>query len=203
MNENRSDKALALLAQLSYIDDEHIAYADQYFVKRRNSHAPIIASLSVAATVFITVTLILNVFLSSFFTGKPNLDSEVQAPQESHLSPVQTVLYASKSEQSMQVYTFTPCIVWQDEGQTEYNIITVEEDDIKRLVSRISSGTKANSDTEEKTKVWLCPGNGTVISPYLKHSSGNVGIEIFDYEPELIPSASFTNELERIINERN
>ncbi len=196
MKDNKTDKALALLAQLSYIDDEHIAFADSYFVKKHKSYMPIIASISVAAAVFLTVTVMLNAVLSGMFgsSGQTRPDA---------LTDIQSVLYSSESEHSAYVQTFTPCIVWRDEGQTEYNIITVEQDDIKRLTSFISFGTPTEAETDVKTEIWLCPGNGTVVSPYLKPSAGNTGIEIFEYEPELIPSHSFTEELRQIINERN
>ncbi len=52
----------------------------------------------------------------------------------------------------------------------------------------------------DQSKVWISAGDGRVISPYLKLSAGNVGYNVlFDYDPELSPSAEFSQYIQQII----
>lgn len=53
---------------------------------------------------------------------------------------------------------------------------------------------------EAEVMVWISYGNGLVVSPYLEDSPGNVGYgELFDYSPEIIPSAAVTGRIRTII----
>ncbi len=196
MNENRSDKALTLLAQLSYIDEEHIAYADSYFAKRRPSKKPLYSAICTAAAVFIIMTFA----LSSVFS---RISTDLDSPADiSEASGIASVLSGANAQSSASPDLFTPCIVWQTEGNEGYSILKLTEDEIKALSADISNGKTAEPHDSPDIKMWICPGDGTVISPYLIPANGNTGISLFDYKPELIPSKSFERILENIVNER-
>jgi hypothetical protein len=70
---------------------------------------------------------------------------------------------------------------------------------IQRLIAK---GTSVG-DTSPKLacRVWMTMGDGTVISPYLKPSPGNVGnAMLFDYDAELLPSEELISYLSDILN---
>ena len=85
-------------------------------------------------------------------------------------------------------------LIWQSKSGG-YCLKKLPDYSLRRLTSNI--GGMAVGDDEEitlGTKVWISCGDGTVISPYLKASAGNIGYgELFNYEPEIIPSKSFNS----------
>ena len=49
--------------------------------------------------------------------------------------------------------------------------------------------------------VWICYGNGEIVSPQLKNSAGNIGYcELFEYSPEIEPSKEFVDLLDELVN---
>ena len=50
------------------------------------------------------------------------------------------------------------------------------------------------------TRVWVCDGHGTVVTPYLYGRPGNIGYgELFEYDPELIPPSSYVYTVKRLL----
>ncbi len=198
----KSDKALALLAQLSYIDDEHIAFADSYIAKKKRFELkPILAATVTAACVFATVSVLL------FRHTDESYDTQnfhgVSSPTVASVLKKAEAEYSFTPAQKENIDTFEPCIVWQDSADGKFNVLSLSEDDIELLSTQMHIGAvAANGDEAESVKLWICNGNGETVTPYLQSSPGNIGIDFFDYEPELIPSESFVICLENIICER-
>ncbi len=199
MTGRKHDEALALLALLSDIDDEHIAHAESYFVKKRSSKKPLYAALTAAASVFLIMTLILGVFINTLgkLFGSPGNDSPDATPKT-----VYSVLSSATADTTDTVDLFEPCIVWQTD-KDGYSVLRVKQNEIKRLYAYTQTAPSVTDEKASDIKIWLCAGNGTVVSPYLKHSDGNIGITLFDYEPELVPTERFIEELQKVILERN
>ena len=80
-------------------------------------------------------------------------------------------------------------IIWQKEGGGEYRVLVVDKDDVSTLKSLTApSETAVDAEVREISRLWISFGDGTVVTPYLKKSPGNVGYgELFDYEPEVYP----------------
>ena len=60
----------------------------------------------------------------------------------------------------------------------------------------------SREDSESvEVKVWLSYGDGTVVSPYLKHTRGNTGYgTLFDYSAEVEPSEKLTSTIHKLLN---
>ena len=88
-------------------------------------------------------------------------------------------------------------IVWKYSDETEYRARELSSDEANKLISSLKSskGQRVDkTDTEDDVSLWICYGDGRVISPYLELTEGNVGYgEIFDYTPEYEPSQEFSD----------
>ena len=85
-------------------------------------------------------------------------------------------------------------VVWQYADSTELCVSRALTDaELRRLTSTAGKGRSVGEQSPTLScRVWLILGNGEVITPYLKESSGNRGYaELFDYDVELMPSDEF------------
>ena len=95
-------------------------------------------------------------------------------------------------------------LIWNFEGEDDYYSLkfskNVAQATIKNNLSTSTKQIDATSLSVVGCNVWISYGDGTVISPYLKESCGNVGYaELFDYSPEVEPSEKFTELVQREI----
>ena len=86
----------------------------------------------------------------------------------------------------------TAKIIWRGEDESQYRVITVASPaEADRILDRLKvAGTPLAPDSayDPTYSVWISRGDGTVVSPYLKPSAGNVGYAcLFDYAPEVEP----------------
>ena len=86
-------------------------------------------------------------------------------------------------------------LIWQTGDNKGYCLKKLSDNSLKLLVEKLGGRDVRTGDgTTSDTKVWISCGDGTVISPYLKASAGNVGCrELFDYDPEIVPSKAFNS----------
>ena len=89
-------------------------------------------------------------------------------------------------------------IIWRAENETEYYVMDLSAEldsrELKKLIS--DHGEELSPSKAEKItyEVWLTAGDGTVFSPYLKSSEGNVGYgELFSYSPEVTPTSELAD----------
>ncbi len=87
-------------------------------------------------------------------------------------------------------------LIWNYGGEDEYNKLTFEaknaDSEIKNCMSKSVEQIPADSADATICRVWVSYGNGEVVSPYLKHSAGNIGYAtLLDYSREVVPSDSF------------
>ena len=72
-----------------------------------------------------------------------------------------------------------------------------EEKDVRTELN--STGTAVPDSAGYDFRVWIVNGNGTVISPCLDPSVGNIGVgSLFDYEPERVPTDTFRSLIQRL-----
>ena len=97
-------------------------------------------------------------------------------------------------------------LVWKYADEQGYRACIITAEQLESLEKKLDSGSVNIEDSEADDVdtsldgIWLCRDDGTVISPCLRLSDGNVGYgTLFEYDPELEPSAQFTSELLRLI----
>lgn len=88
-------------------------------------------------------------------------------------------------------------LIWSYEGDSDYYKLVFDGSDAEKTIKKQMATPKKEISTTSSDalacKVWISYGNGEVVSPYLKESSGNIGYSIlFDYSPEVIPNEEFT-----------
>lgn len=76
-------------------------------------------------------------------------------------------------------------LIWSCDGQLY--AVTLNSSECDRLLSSMREGS-GSRPIRHSEQLWLCLGNGDVLSPELLPSSGNIGrFAIFDYSAELEP----------------
>ena len=97
-------------------------------------------------------------------------------------------------------------LIWKYEDENEYRICTLstaKANEIKRIMKYRYGFFTVDPEAESNglEGFWICYEDGSVISPYLKTSSGNVAYgDVFEYERELEPSAEFAKLIESIVS---
>lgn len=96
-------------------------------------------------------------------------------------------------------------LIWKYSDEDGYRVITLSGDDAVELKSKViyMSGFTELEEADIDNRldgIWVCFGDGLVISPCLKSSNGNIGYGgVFDYVPEIEPSESFVKLIRDII----
>ena len=96
-------------------------------------------------------------------------------------------------------------LVWQtSESDVLYRSRELTNAETARLISLIDTGTRAgNSSPSNLCRVWILCGDGSVLTPYLPTTAGNVGASaLFDYEAELIPSDALISCISDILKDQ-
>ena len=86
-------------------------------------------------------------------------------------------------------------VVWQIVGEDGYFVSdTLSRTQLSRIESSIGRGYEVGDESPElECKVWVLYGDGSVVTPYLKTSKGNVSSKVCDYEAEILPGDSFVS----------
>lgn len=94
----------------------------------------------------------------------------------------------------------TPRLLWQTADGVLCGV-KLSASELEHLNREQGKGKQVgDAAMEAEVMVWISYGNGLVVSPYLEDSPGNVGYgELFDYSPEIIPSAAVTGRIRTII----
>ena len=79
-------------------------------------------------------------------------------------------------------------LIWTDSESGEYYRVWLSDSELGDLLYLMQKDPKdISADSEQPAyRIWICFGDGTVVSPYLKADAGNAGHgQLFDYDPEL------------------
>ena len=90
----------------------------------------------------------------------------------------------------------TAALIWQKAGQTGYSYVELTGSGAERMIGYVTSKPVA-AKSDIPVKVWIKLDNGEYVSPQLKQSPGNTGIDLFDFSPELELSSTISNAIER------
>ena len=193
--KTKKQKAEFLFSEIGNIDDSFVAETLAPIYTQTNTRRITFRRLAAAAAcVVVAVFLLFTVVIPAYrsFTGssdRPGL--------------IETLGSASKtaSVQSVSDIDFfgKPCVVWQTEPDGEYSVVTVSVSQLASLSECCGDGSRYGGE-EVPAGIWLLAGDGTCVTPYLASSAGNVGFnELFEYSPEITPSAGFVDRLSAFI----
>ena len=208
MNPKKYRKAGILFSEMGGIDDFLLQEALIYRpIKRsRTSRLWIVAAcLATSFALLFCGVLIGN--LAGIKNESPQINEDLapptsQTPLDDFLTAHGEEIALSQVHSAEQLDLFhSPTVVWQLEtGGDFYVSRALTEGELQKLTSYAGRGTEVGEKAPEQTyRVWILAGDGTVISPYLKASAGNVGTTLFDYEPEILPTEDFTSCLEALL----
>lgn len=200
MSQRKFDRACQLYLALGQLDDATASGALNY--RKRISSGVRVAIILAACMAFI-VTMIVGVSVVS----RVGNDNKSKFPDDAAPQTVSAVLeakrdeYRTYSEDEIDLFDGKVTLIWKYADRDGYCKKTFSEAQRRKLVSNIGKGT-VTGNTSQKTEcyVWVSFGDGTVVSPCLSESSGNIGYgTLFEYEPEIEPSADITSYIRTLL----
>ncbi len=210
MNIHRRSKAAYLFSEMGGIDDFLLQEA-MYYRPARKRPSPIWVA---AACLCLCVCLAFGGVAISKLVSPPRAPqspSEAEQPSnaEQPITSLDGILLNARDQarqtvtdpNSIDLYA-APVLVWQETGD---DVLYISRPLSEREVTRLRTGMGVGKDIEASPvrpscRVWLVLGNGTVETPYLRSSAGNIGIDLFDYDAEIVPDQSVVSALSEILN---
>lgn len=203
--EGKQKMAGYLLDEIGLIKDEFITEAS-LFRPQRKSGKVLLRVMLVAATLSLVMAIGVGSILAMLLRNDNKLP-EASAPTKEETVDLSLDGLLAQATTSA---SFSPCV------EEELNYfdgtvrLTVQNRETGELfVSRPLSNAESNRlawelrsdgvrvDAEEapaQYRVWILMGDGTVCSPCLAPSEGNLGVaSLFDYEAERVPTQYFTD----------
>lgn len=211
MKERNAKKIEYLFDEIGGISDVLINEAAVYREAHKKRHFGTLKVLAVAACLVLCFALTAHTLVSLLDGWQVEKDDQTNVFEEEVMLDRLLTDYPDRisyttlsSVGELDLFGDAAYIVWQEEGS---DLLCVSREltgsELENLRARISQGRPANESTERPAcRVWIVCGDGSVISPYLKPTDGNVSVgSLFDYEPELVPSSSFTSYVSDILEE--
>lgn len=196
-----------IFCSVGLIGNMLIAEAQEPYRARRPAKKRRRAALLLAA--MITLSLMLSVFMGSFIIaqiGNLSIPDPVRDDLHELLLKAESTGAAELYDgDEISLFDGEETLIWRSEGDEQYRVLglgtALRGRSIKQLISK--HGGELTSSEAEKLgyEVWISLGDGTVVSPYLKSSDGNVGRgELFSYTPEVIPGTELENIIRDVIS---
>ena len=213
MNAKKNQKTAYLFREIGNVDDALLQEAIAYRPQR--SAAPRV--LLIAACLSLSILLSFGAILIAMRAGSnlPDGSTDKNESPSTNLPVTQTLdqlllgqmgkdAYTTvTSEEELDYFGGKGYVVWQYADSTELCVSrALSENELDLLTKSIGKGTSVGQSSPAfSCRVWLILGDGSVVTPYLKSSEGNVGsAELFDYDAELIPTNEFTSRLSEILS---
>lgn len=211
---DRYQKAAYLFSEIGGIDERLLYEAEVYAPK----HRVMPRILLVAACLILTVSLCLgSVVVASRAIDrilpmlqdvtKPDNDfPETSSPKtldEVLLLSQNTAAYDRIRAEEFDFYDGKARLVWQYGDSQEVCVSrALTSTELARLEREAGRSQNVGEVSPTLTcRVWISLGDGTVVSPYLKLTEGNVGVaQFFDYDVELMPTEEFNSQISDILN---
>lgn len=186
-----------LYEEIGGVSERYLQEASNYRAKRRSGFwrvaliaAAIMLSLAVVlSTLAFSVGLILVDFLR---TEQP--DPPEQQPEYNTVAAMESVLL--KRQGSLPVHSDGELgyfdgdykLIWSESDSDQYYSVRLSKNELGQLLYLMQKPRADFTESSEQPtlQIWICLGDGIVISPYLKNTAGNTGHgEVFHYDPEL------------------
>ena len=211
MNKEQKWRYAELLFDaIGQIEDRYIAEAEAPYVRPHSRLSPR-RWIIVAATLSLAVSLSSALLIGNLLGGKhaeneaapdgfelmdqeigalPSLDRRLEEIRED-------TEHLRTDAKDVDLFDGTPRVIWQYADEENCRSRSLSKLQLAELTQRLSenAGTPiADTPSREGTRIWIAMGDGTVISPCLAASNGNVGYgSLFTYQPELEPSPAFSD----------
>ena len=198
--KNRKEKAEYLFDSIGEIDDALLADALSYKPVRRKKYN--FGLIAACFALVIAVALVFPLLQNGFAVNESEkVDEGMLDVNESYSSLEALMLdvkengrYMSYSSADDISYANGACIVWKYDDSDEFYVKYVSNYQFDRLSSRMGKGEQVGESSPELScQVWIVDNAGVVRSPYLKDTSGNEGLTVFDYEAEIVPCDDLIN----------
>lgn len=203
MKEMKRIKAEYLLLEIGEIDDALVHDAENYHPERSSRpRLLLIAAAFVLVFALVIGTPLISRLVSPKAEGEGDIDLQVYS-LDALISESDTAKYSFVSTSAdLPYFDGGAHVVWQTEGSDGYYVSdTLSKRELSELSASIGKGESVGDTSPElECKVWILYGDGRVVTPYLKTSSGNVSSEVFDYEAEIIPTDSFVSCISDILS---
>lgn len=184
----KEEKAFFLFEELSGVSEERLEEARLYGIRRRNLQR-FRRSLAVLVAAALAVSLVVLVGVPAFRTWyKDFLDRS--SPNDR--SPA----ILSEEEVEGRLFSGEPMLVRQKEGSEVYEAVVLSKSQFETIFREMENPEGEIPPEEGEVgnqKLWVLSGNGTVFTPCLKKSEGNLHFSLFDYRDEVVPNQALQN----------
>lgn len=211
MDRARKEKINRLFDAIGELDDYTIQQAMDYHPAKRNSRQDLFLRLGAIAACILLIVGIASwmerLLKAPSFNPEENYPTADEVPQsldalfQSKIDSGSCIpLSATQARERMGNGFYY--LMWEDEqtGQL-YTSEPLTQNQMRQLQEHMGKGTAVGPDEPSPFyRVWLVCGDGSVLTPYLKSSNGNVGyMTLFDYDAELYPSKEFISCVSQIL----
>lgn len=184
----KEEKAFFLFEELSGVSEERLEEARLYGIRRRNLQR-FRRSLAVLVAAALAVSLVVLVGVPAFrIWYKDFLDRSSPNDRSPEI--------LSEEEVEGRLFSGEPMLVRQKEGSEVYEAVVLSKSQFE-TISREMENPEGEIPPEEgevgNQKLWVLSGNGTVFTPCLKKSEGNLHFSLFDYRDEVVPNQALQN----------
>lgn len=209
MNTRKQPKAAYLFSEMGGIDDYLLQEALGYRpVQKRSASRLWVVAACIAMSLVLVFGGVLIGNLANTENQAPSLEDDgIDAPPDAPtLDALLTELsagsaFAETSPERLDLFA-SASVVWKSSDSDTLCVSRpLTDTELESLMKAAKNGRSVDRDTSptQTFRVWILDGNGSVTTPYLKSSAGNVGTTLFEYEAEVIPSQEFTSCLEAIL----
>ncbi len=193
-----------LYEEIGGVDERFLQQAETYRARRK---APSWRVALIAAVLAIVGALLLGTLAMSVGIAiiggilHDALDPAPEAPGQNEELPVSYTIASMEQTlaqrqgymqptdaDSIEFFDGSARLIWTDGESGEYYSVWLSDSELGDLLYLMQKNPKdIGADSEQPAyQIWICFGDGTVVSPYLKADAGNAGHgQLFDYDPEL------------------
>lgn len=208
MKHQQNHRAERLLDAIGEIDDCFLDEAVRYRATRPAIRYPLRNFAAVAAIAAILLIAVMGPMSAvlDFLKGSesPDTPSNVPTAVQEHLLAgcAQSPAFTLSAADEINFFDGTVRLTVEDRRTGEVYVSRPLTEAQQLTLSREFTATGkqvAASEPPSEYRVWVLLGDGSVITPYLNPTAGNIGTAVlFDYEDERIPTEYFTNLIEEL-----
>ena len=212
MKNEKLKKADLLLDAVGEIDDVYLENALSYKRKRGVSSRILIIAATLAMSLTLIVCTVIGARLAlknDVIGSSPSDKNEAEVGERN--DPLESLMVnlsnkegftRVESETELPYTDGNAYIVWQYEGESGYYLseaLSVHE--IDYLKTQIGRGEEVGGSSPKlECKMWILLGDGRVVSPHLKVTTGNISSTVFDYEAEITPTDGLVDRIAAILS---
>ena len=211
MPRTRTEKVNCLFDAIGFLDDRAVQQAMEYRpFKRRTASSAFLRVGALAACLALVIGI--GVLIEQLLP-KPSLSPEEHYPTADSATASLDAVFRSKIESGRCVMLSSTqakelmrdgsyYLVWEDvQTKQLYASAPLTEYQMRQLQAQMGKGEAIKPDQPAPFyRVWMVFGDGSVCSPYLKTSDGNVSyMTLFDYDAEIYPSQDFISCVSQIL----